>query len=268
MRLKISVSTNVGKLRKNNEDNFYANGRILSEDVSDDFSETFTEEITDFAVYSVCDGMGGESCGEVASLAAVRVLDEHRNTIGNAADVRERNRLVDAYACDASRRINEEVRKAGGERGGTTMTLACVCKNIVYMYYLGDSRIYLLRNDVLTRLTRDHTVAYDMIDSNVLTEEEAETSPDRHKLTMYLGYDDDTENVKSGFAGSYTLTPGDRYLMCSDGLNEMCSADEIRALLSAESDSTAKLLVEKALENGGRDNVTCLVTEVEKNSES
>lgn len=264
MRLNISVSTNVGKIRANNEDNFYANGKILTDELSDDFSASYEEKITDSAVFAVCDGMGGESFGEVASETAVKVLHEFRDMINSAADVKEQVAAVNAYANAANDRINEEVLKAGGERGGTTLTLACIRNHIVYMYYLGDSRIYLMRDGVLTRLTRDHTVAYDMIDSNVLTEEEAEKSPDRHRLTMYLGVDEDEETIKAGFAGSYTLTPGDRYLMCSDGLNEMCSSDEIKSVLSARDKNPAKTLVERALKNGGRDNVTCLVIEVKK----
>ncbi len=264
MRLNISVSTNVGKVRNNNEDNFYANGKELTDGIQDEFSASNTEEITDTAVYAVCDGMGGESCGEVASSTAVRVLGKYRDLITSAENIKEQQKTVDAYARAASERINEEVRKAGGKRGGTTLTLACIRNNIVSMYYLGDSRIYLYRGGVLTRLTRDHTVAYDMIDSNVLTEEEADRSPDRHKLTMYLGVDEDTEGLKAGFAGSYTLTEGDRFLMCSDGLNEMCSKEQIKEILAAQDENTARRLVESALENGGHDNVTCLVIDVAK----
>ena len=78
MRLRISVATNIGKFRINNEDNYYANGKKLTEGVSDDFSVTYTEELTEHALFAVCDGMGGESCGEVASATAVSVLDSFR----------------------------------------------------------------------------------------------------------------------------------------------------------------------------------------------
>jgi len=264
MRLRISVATNIGKFRINNEDNYYANGKKLTEGVSDDFSVTYTEELTEHALFAVCDGMGGESCGEVASATAVSVLDSFREKIFAAADNKEQSEAVNEYARTASAAINEEIAKAGGAKGGTTLTLACVKNGIISMYYLGDSRIYMYRNDVLTRLTRDHTVAYEMIDSNVLTEEEAEKSPDRHRLTMYLGYDDDPSDIKAGFAGSYTLAEGERFLMCTDGLNEMCTSEEISAVLSSADTDAAKMLVDKALENGGMDNVTCIVIEVVK----
>lgn len=265
MRLRISVATNIGKFRINNEDNYYANGKKLTEGVSDDFSVTYTEELTDHALFAVCDGMGGESCGEVASAVAVSMLDSFREKIFAAIDNKEQIEAVNEYARTASAEINEEIAKSGeGGKGGTTLTLACVKNGIISMYYLGDSRIYMYRDAVLTRLTRDHTVAYEMIDSNVLTEEEAEKSPDRHRLTMYLGYDDDPEDIKAGFAGSYTLSEGERFLMCTDGLNEMCTSEEISEVLSSADDDVAKQLVDKALENGGKDNVTCIVIEVVK----
>ena len=264
MRLNISVSTNIGMLRKNNEDFFYANGKHLTDGIADDFSASYTEEITDSAVYAVCDGMGGESCGEVASAAAVKVLGRYRDLITGAENPVERKETVNAYAKAATDEINREVAEAGGIRGGTTLTLACIRDSIISMYYLGDSRIYMYRGGVLTRLTRDHTVAADMIDSNVLTEEEAERSPDRHKLTMYLGVDDDCDEIKAGFAGSYTLTEGDMFLMCTDGLNEMCTSEEISELLAENGENPASVLVDRALENGGRDNVTCLVIRVVK----
>lgn len=264
MRLNISVSTNIGKRRSNNEDNFYADGRNLTDGISDDFSASFEQDLSERRVYAVCDGMGGEAFGELASSAAVRVLGEYREMINKAADIRELEKAVDMYANEANARVLDEVTAAGGDRGGTTLTLACVRDGKVYMYYLGDSRIYMLRNGVLTRLSRDHTVAYNMVDSNVYSEEEAERSPDRHKLTMYLGSDEEFEGLRAGFAGSYTLTPGDRYLLCSDGLNEMCGPDEIKKILSSGKSDTARRLVGKALENGGSDNVTCLVIEVKK----
>ncbi len=265
MRLKISVSTNIGNHRRNNEDNFYANGKKLTEGISDDFSASYTEEAGDCAIFAVCDGMGGESCGEVASATAVNTLDDFRTVINSAPDIDAQTDAVSAYAREAGVRINREITKAGGEKGGTTLTLACIKNDIISMYYLGDSRIYMFRSGVLTRLTRDHTVANDKIDSNLLTEEEAEISPDRHRLTMYLGYDDEEEadRMKPGFAGSYTLAGGERFLMCTDGLNEMCSAEEISEVLSSSGTDVARKLVEKALENGGRDNVTCLVIEVD-----
>lgn len=262
MRLNISVSTNIGKYRLNNEDNFYADGKKLTDGVSDDFSTSYEADLSEYRIFAVCDGMGGESCGEVASATAVKVLGKYKDIINSAADFQEQRVIVSAYAKAANDSILREIIKAGGTRGGTTLALACIRDNIVSMYYLGDSRIYMYRNSVLTRLTRDHTVAFDKVDSNVYTEEEAERSPDKHKLTLFLGVDEDDEGISAEFAGSYTLTPGDRFLMCSDGLTDMCTVDELCEILSQTGDEPAKMLVDRALDNGGCDNVTCLVIEV------
>ncbi|MBE6853340.1 MAG: serine/threonine-protein phosphatase [Ruminococcus sp.] len=263
MRLNISVSTNVGKRRLNNEDNFYADGKKFANVISDNFSASYEEDISEHGIFAVCDGMGGESFGEVASAAAVKVLGKYRDIINSASDAREQRDVINAYAKAANDRICDDVINSGGDRGGTTLTLACIRKNIIYMYYLGDSRIYMYRNGVLTRLTRDHTVAYRKVDSNVYTEEEAEKSPDRHKLTMFLGADESKAGeISAEFAGSYTLTPGDRFLLCTDGLTDMCSTSEITETLDSGEDDMAKRLVDRALANGGSDNVTCIVIQV------
>jgi len=261
MHLNIYTSTNTGKRRKNNEDNFYANGRRY-DGVSDDYSGYFTEEAGDNKIFAVCDGMGGESCGEVASACAVDVLEEYRESINEAADISELKEAVNQYTTEANNRICDEVVNAGGLRGGTTLTLACIRDKKIFMFYLGDSRIYMYRDDVLTRITRDHTVAYEKVDANIYTEEEADKSPDAHKLTMFLGVDLYKMGVSADFAGSYTLTPGDRFLMCSDGLTDMCNSEEISNILDMECENPASELVMTALDNGGKDNVTCLVIEV------
>ena len=262
MRLNISVSTNIGKYRLNNEDSFYADGNKFTEGISDDFSVSYEADLSENRIYAVCDGMGGESCGEIASAAAIKVLEQFREKINSAADIREQRSIVNQYTTAANDAVVHDVLEAGGIRGGTTLTMACIMKSIIAMYYLGDSRIYMFRNDVLTRLTRDHTVAFDRVDSSIYTEEEAERSPERHQLTMYLGVDEEDEGITAEFAGTYTLTPGDKFLLCTDGLNEMCSTAEIISLLSESGNGTAKKLVDRALDNGGGDNVTCIVIEV------
>lgn len=265
MHLNISVSTNIGKRRTNNEDNFYADGRKLYDGVSDDLSSSFETDISEGRIFAVCDGMGGESCGEVASASAITILGEYRDIINDAADLREQRERVNFYASAANDRICDDVISSGGIRGGTTIALACTRENIISMYYLGDSRIYMYRNGILTRLTRDHTVAYQMVDKNIYTEEEADRSPDKHKLTMFLGSDEDkTGEICAAFAGSYTLTVNDKFLLCTDGLTDMCSSSEIKQILDENGKDTAQMLVSSALDKGGKDNVTCIVISVEE----
>lgn len=262
MKLKIFVSTNVGNYRKNNEDNYFAGIGYTNSDAENDKTLMFETDPSKSKVFSVCDGMGGESCGEVASGCAVKLLSEYSGKIGKAESADEQKKYVKEYVCDANNQIVDEIIKAGGLRGGTTLTLACVLNDKISMYYLGDSRIYMFRNGIMTRITRDHTVAYEKVDANIYTEEEAEKSPDAHKLTMFLGVDDEKIGLNAEYAGSYTLSPGDRFLMCSDGLTDMCTNEEISEVLDMECENVAKELVNTALINGGEDNVTCLVIEV------
>lgn len=260
LKLNISISTNLGKCRKNNEDNFYLNKNTDHE--LRDFSEKYQTELSENMIFAVCDGMGGESFGEVASECAVSVLDEYSSKIKEACELSEQKKIVNRYTAEANNRICDEIFKFDGARGGTTLVLACIRDNVLSAYYLGDSRMYMYRSGVLTRITRDHTVAYEKVDANIYTEEEADKSPDAHKLTMFLGVDTDKHGLSAEFAGTYTLTSGDKFLLCSDGLTDMCTADEIQQILDMECDNTAQELVDTALYNGGKDNVTCLVIEV------
>lgn len=261
MHLNIFISTNIGKHRKNNEDNYYANG-YKYDGVANEYSDSFSEELNDSKIFAVCDGMGGESCGEVASECAVNVLDEYRQSINDSSDLSEQKQNVNAYATEANNRICDAILNCGGLRGGTTLTLACIKEDKIFMYYLGDSRIYMYRDGILTRITRDHTVAYEKVDANIYTEEEADKSPDAHKLTMFLGVDMSKSGIAADYAGSYTLHIGDKFLLCSDGLTDMCSHDEIADLLDMESENVASELVMSALDAGGKDNITCIVLEV------
>lgn len=260
--LNISVSTNVGKFRKNNEDNFYVDGYMTNNEAFNDFTSDYKMDLSENRIFAVCDGMGGESFGEVASECAVNVLDKYRKQINSSADLAEQKKNVAEYATAANNEICDKITASGGIRGGTTLTLACIQNNIVSMYYLGDSRIYLLRDNVITRITRDHTVAYQKIDANIYTEEEAEKSPDAHKLTLFLGVDTYKAGIKAEYAGAFTLKTGDKFLLCTDGLTDMCSNDEIKQILDMDCVNTAKELVDSALDNAGRDNVTCIVIEV------
>lgn len=262
MKLKVYVSTNVGNLRGNNEDNYFAGEGYSNPEAENDKTLFFETDSSKSRVYSVCDGMGGESCGEVASGCAVRLLSEYSSKIEKAENTDEQKKQVRKYVSDANNQIVDEIIKAGGLRGGTTLTLACILEDRISMYYLGDSRIYMLRDGIMTRITRDHTVAYEKVDANIYTEEEAEKSPDAHKLTMFLGVDDEKIGLNAEYAGTYSLKPGDFYLMCSDGLTDMCTDKEISDVLDMECENFAKELVTTALINGGEDNVTCLVIEV------
>ena len=130
------------------------------------------------------------------------------------------------------------------------------------LYYLGDSRIYRYQTDQLTLLTRDHTVANQKVEAAIYTEEEAKHSPDQHRLTLFIGSDRKKTGLNADSRPPLPLEVGTKFVLCTDGLTNMCSDEEIAELLSENYFNEAAVLVQAALQNGGVDNITCIVLEV------
>ena len=141
------------------------------------------------------------------------------------------------------------------------MALAYIRDGFVYGYSIGDSRIYWLHEGKLFRISKDHTLAMRKYEANIYTKEEAENSPDQHTLTLYLGIGD-AEELTPEIYFPFRLFTGDKLLICSDGLYDMASAEEITQTL-VSSTNPANDLVALALKNGGGDNVTCIVLQLE-----
>ena len=225
--------TDVGNIREQNEDSL----------------------IVKPPLYVVADGMGGHAAGEIASEIAVNVIEANApshpdaEALGHA--VEEANRAI----------INAALTGEGREGMGTTCTAALLDKDRLVLAQVGDSRAYLLHNGSLTQLTRDHSLMADMIESGQITPEEARIHPNRSVITRALGSDPATVpdlyeiNVQSG----------DRLLLCSDGLTSMVPDTQIEAIMNRLPDSQlcASQLVTAAMNAGGMDNVTVIVTNVE-----
>ena len=152
------------------------------------------------------------------------------------------------------------------KRGGTTFALAYICEEGVQLFSMGDSRIYLYRSGVLQRVSRDHTLAQKKYEANIFTKEEAEHSAESHMLTRFLGMDPESADYKAEVYAPIELNPGEKLLICSDGLYDMCTDDEIREIIISESETPTIRLVKAALENGGEDNVTCVIVELAENN--
>ncbi|MFN8018782.1 MAG: Stp1/IreP family PP2C-type Ser/Thr phosphatase [Acidimicrobiales bacterium] len=235
--LRAGGATHVGQVRSSNQDAY----------VIDDGA----------TLYGVADGMGGHKGGEVASAIAIDTLKEHATT-ASLEDLRE-----------AARKGNRAIfEKAGAESGlhgmGTTLCAVRVVEgpegDEIGWINVGDSRIYLFRDDRLLQLSRDHSLVEDLLRDGQLTEDEAKVHPKRNIITRALGIDVDVDVDAS------TVIPfnGDRYLLCSDGLFGEVSDDQITSVLRRLSDPTeaADELVRLANEAGGRDNITVVVVEV------
>ena len=235
--MEIVAHSDTGRIRRNNEDS-----------VAYD---------PDAAVAVLADGMGGLDAGEIASsvavdvvLAELRFAEEHSEGLLKAA-VETANSAVRYAAAQAS-----------VDMGTTLVAWLLTRQGQCFVANVGDSRVYRIRGGALRRLTSDHSMVQQMIDDGVLSEAEAQTSPQRNVITRALGLEERVEvDVRS-----WVYAPGDLYLLCSDGLTDMITEAEITAILGSQlSDADGSLeaaaagLVSGANEAGGHDNVSVLL---------
>lgn len=231
MRYLWAARTDTGQLRDHNEDAVFPDGA----------GETAAPFLA-----AVADGMGGHVGGEIASRTA---LDAAIGTDGSP----EERVLAGNDAVLA--RVGDEPQLAGM---GTTLTLADISESgRVELGHVGDSRAYLLRNDELHQITRDHSVVAELIEAGDLRPEEAPFHPYRSVITRALGL----ERIVAVDEHDLRLVDGDRLLLCSDGLNTMLEDEAIERILSDAADPTAAVnsLIDAANDAGGYDNITVVV---------
>lgn len=250
-----------GKVRTNNEDNFFADGQVNTDPQSG--GNVFIEKTKLHShVFAVCDGMGGESYGEDASAMAAEALNEYFPAMKKSHGDKLRP-LVDKYATDVNDRICRMVEERHCRNSGTTLAMLCFKEGHAYPFYIGDSRIYLYDGFDLYALTKDQTLAAEMLQHGVYTPEQAEMSYDRNKLMHFLGEDKDGKGMRATAQAPVPLRRGMRFLICSDGLSDMCSDLTLYEVLSDDSQTDyAQKLIDLALEAGGSDNVTVIVIEI------
>ena len=254
-----AAASNVGNVRDKNEDNFFLNGKTLDASIKDTAIEVDT---SDSGLFAVCDGMGGEASGEVASAIAVGALSEfYKQTLEQNASFSE---MIESYADEANARICAEINKNNGKRMGTTFVVLYLKNDIAHVSNIGDSRAYLLRDNQLKQISQDHTQIRRLVEMNILTAEKARVHPDRHKLTQHLGIFPEEMVIEPFSAEPVALVDGDVFLLCSDGLSDMLEDKEIEAIMNQHTtpQDTAQKLVDSALLNGGKDNVTVIVARV------
>lgn len=261
-RLRVSVSTNIGSVRGNHEDNFYLKGIYLHEHFRNDFSATYTIDNPDGMCFAVFDGMGGAAYGEIASEIATQTLRKYEKELEEAENSRKVDQLVSEYTKEANNAIVEMLREKQCLSGGTTFAMLYFMGGQARIYYLGDSRIYLEQKSGLVCITRDHTLANQKLDAGIYSEEEAENSTDQHRLTLFIGSDKSEVGLNADTRRPIPIRPGNKFVLCTDGLSSMCSDDEIHKLLSQDYFNEAAILVQEALNHGGADNATCIVLEI------
>lgn len=210
--------------------------------------------------FVVADGMGGHSGGEVASSIAVETVQEIF-TSPKAKETSPREILVKAYET-ASQRIFDRAANENPELAGmgTTMVLAYVRGTSIYVANVGDSRCYLFRKPNLWQVTEDHSLINEQVRAGLLTDEQARAMIGRNVITRSVGYERDVHPDVL----ERQLHPGEMYLLCSDGLSGMVSDDKIAEILNTTpAEKAARSCIDQALANGGDDNVTVLVLQIQ-----
>jgi PPM family protein phosphatase len=234
LMLRFAARSDVGLIRTNNEDAVYAGPRLVA----------------------VADGMGGAAAGDVASAVTIATLapldddDPPADLLGTLEQfIRQANEQL--------RQMMEADAELDGM--GTTLTALLWGGTRLALAHIGDSRAYLLRDGVLTQITHDHTLVQHLVDQGQLDAAEIATHPQRSVIMRVLNGHPDAEadlSIREARAG-------DRYLLCSDGLSGVVSAETLRETLGAgDPDQTVDALIDLALRGGAPDNVTCVVCDV------
>jgi protein phosphatase len=249
--LEIASCTDPGIVRSHNEDSIAADAAK--------------------GLVVLADGMGGYNAGEVASGMATtvittelqRLLEENPAHDRDPATGRSR---AEALLRDQIAKANTSIYQAAQSQPqyagmGTTLVAALFHDNKVTVAHIGDSRLYRLRGEDFTQVTRDHSLLQEQIDSGMITPEQAKFSQNKNLVTRALGIDATVEPELR----EYETQVGDIYLLCSDGLNDMVSDEDMGMTLqtlAANLQLAAQQLVQMANDNGGRDNVSVILVRI------
>jgi PPM family protein phosphatase len=256
--LTICGGTDIGSTREQNQDRFViadlGSGRRTSPCIRTDVSVSQPG-----VLLVVCDGMGGRPAGDVAAEVAAKTIRAEVEEAGPAV-VDEPGKTLKSAVEVANRAILAEAHTHPEDKGmGTTCTAAVFSLDHLSVAQVGDSRAYLLRDGTLRLLTRDQTMATQLLDAGVLRPEQLATFPYRHVLVQALGSQGRIKPVITDIE----LHEGDRVLLCSDGLHGPVDDDAIGSILKVAGDAShaASALIAAALAAGGPDNVTVVVAD-------
>lgn len=227
-------------------------------------TDASTSPSSNGAMMIVADGMGGYQAGEVAARIAVETICTYFDRIARPVETTDHVRvhLLEAVTQANQAIVNHAELYPEVAGMGTTVVVAWLIDLQLHIAWVGDSRAYLLRPDhPLRQLTTDHSLVQELVDQGKITREQAFYHPESHLVTQSLGGDD------RAISPDYVLTPllpGDRILLCSDGLNSMLQDSEIEAVLLQHSELTAagQTLIQRANEAGGADNITVCLLDV------
>jgi len=234
--LQYAVYSNKGKVRLDNEDSY-----LIKENPH--------------TIIAVADGMGGHQAGEIASQLAVNSLENHNFKYDDLT------KEIISFITETNNKILSKGKTELEFEGmGTTLSMGIIYDKKLYIGHVGDSRIYLFRDNQLKQLTTDHSLVNELLKNNQITCQEAFNHPQKNIITQALGTSMDLmiENEE------IDLVQGDKLIFSTDGLHDMLRFNEIEGLLNANKDinKLSSLLGEEAMNKGGNDNITLIIVEI------
>lgn len=246
--------SDAGNIRSKNEDNFYLNGEIVDCD-----NHKIASAKSKKLICAVCDGMGGEYAGEIASRIAVQAIDDNIKALDDSDFSVD---AIEATIESANSAICDEM-SAVGRTMGSTLAMLCFDNGKLIITNIGDSRVYRFSDKTLVQISRDHTKEQFMIDSG-LDRDKIDPSFS-HILTQHLGIKP-SDMVLEPYIVADEAINKDVYLLCSDGLYDMVDDYDIATILYQNDniENAAKKLVNTAKANGGVDNITVIVLKVQR----
>lgn len=261
MKIQASVMSHPGSCRRENEDNFCFNGKILKSNATRR-PIRLKEKRNVPVLMGVFDGMGGLKAGERASFLAAQTACEALKRVKEV-------KAFDKWQIEICKKANElvcnEMKEIYKQRIGTTASMLCFRDSQYHLCNLGDSPIFLFRDGNLQPIFQEHT---ERANQALIRGTEAGIVQKKYKLTQHIGIFEEEMEIEP-FVCSGEVCDGDRFLIVSDGLTDMVEEAQIRAVLQEnKSDADAvEQLLNKALANGGKDNITIICIDIEADAE-
>ena len=239
--MKVFAGTDIGKVRQMNQDTYF-----------------ISEEAEEPKIYLLADGMGGYAGGEIASNLAIHSVKQYIQSNWEKISKTEKEilKLIKEATKYANSSIYEKANQVKElEEMGTTLEICLIYEEKLYISHLGDSRIYAVSNDKIERITNDHTYVEKLVKDGTISREEAKNHPKKHMLIKALGCASDAE--PDVFARTWDKE--EMIVLCSDGLTNMLTEEEIQDIILNDPICPEKTLINMANQVGGLDNITVIL---------
>ena len=239
--IKAYAKSDVGKIREMNQDYYY-----------------ISNSLDEIQLYMLADGMGGYNGGEIASKLAIQTAKSYIENNFNEIE-KDKDSIIQLIGSSmeyANMVVYEKSKESKELEGmGTTLEICLIYNNRAFIGHIGDSRIYRIRKEFMRKLTKDHSYVQQLVDEGKITKEESINHPKKNMLIKALGCTEfiEPDSMVKGFI------KGDILLMCTDGLTNMLTEDEIFKILKSDLIDPSKELVQKANDAGGLDNITAVI---------